>query len=84
MASTSQLLKDTIRFIFEVGPVRFWRWTVALFYPLFLAAFTTAERLWVATVQDQNHKTLLSQARSRVLMTKDKDLMQSLSKLKRV
>jgi hypothetical protein len=46
-----RLVKDTLR----VGPVRVWRWTKALFYPLFIIMVAATQRfVWRPLVQRQN------------------------------
>ena len=78
MASTSKLLRDLFHFIFDVGPVRFWRWAIAVFYPLFIVVFEILERIWIRLVADQNHKTVFTEARATV-MTRDRELAQSVA-----
>jgi hypothetical protein len=57
---------DTIAFILSkavVGvvhhdPIRILRWTVALFYPLFLIVESNVKKLWVLYVRDQNRNSV--------------------------
>ena len=81
MAPTSQALWNVLQKIFEIGPVRVFRWTSAFIYPLFLFLFDfTERRIWVSFVRDQNYKSILAEVQSSVVQ-KHKDLEDSIKEL---
>lgn len=81
MASTSKSLWGVLHQLFDIGPVRVWRWTSAVFYPLFIVLFDFAERkVWAPFVHDQNHQSIMSQVKNTVV-SKQVDLEDSLRKL---
>ena len=81
MASTGKALWGFLQQIFDIGPVRVWRWTSAVFYPLFVVLFDFLERhIWAPFVHDQNHQSIFSEVKSSVV-GKHKDLEDSMRKL---
>ena len=81
MAPTSKALWGILQKIFDIGPVRVFRWTSAFIYPLFLFLFDfTERRIWAPFVYEQNHKSIFAEVKSRVVQ-KHKDLEDSMEKL---
>ena len=55
MVRTGAFFIEAAKWIGHVGPVRVWRWTAALFYPLIRAAsLWITRRIWMPLVDDQN------------------------------
>lgn len=56
MDMVSDIITNAMAGLIYHGPVRILRWTLALFYPVFLWAVCTVRRLWFWYAVDQNRK----------------------------
>jgi hypothetical protein len=60
MDAVSDVITDAIAGLIHHGPVRILRWTLALFYPVFLWVARTVRRLWFLHAANQNQESLFS------------------------
>ena len=55
METTSRYVSHLVKNTLQVGPLRAWRWTEAMFYPLFIILVDATQRfVWKPLVQQQN------------------------------